>query len=174
MKPSQVALDLGPPFDDDPRSSDDFEEIPHPASQNAYWSQPSTTRARDEELPLHYMSEEKARRRVTRGPGGNGGGGFAGQVSEKSLDYDAYDDEGKDVYSKMKASNLGPISSGRPRRPPPPPPTTIVRPSVRPYMRVTDFVYVRPAARVLRTEPGACPADHLHAALVLDPVPQDR
>ncbi|OSD08401.1 glycosyltransferase family 39 protein [Trametes coccinea BRFM310] len=124
MKPSQLALDLGPPYDDDPASSSDFEEIPHPAAHNAYWSQSSSTHpARDEELPLHYMSEEKARRRVTRGPG-PAGGGFASQVSEKDSDYDAYDDEGKDVYSKMKAMK-GPISSGRPRRPPPPPPTTL-------------------------------------------------
>lgn len=128
MRPTgPVALDLGPPFEDGARSSSDFEEVPHPASHNTYWTQhqPAHVVPREEDLPLHYMSEEKARRRVGRGPGA-GAGGFSGPVSEKGLDYDAFDDEGKDVYSKMKASK-GPISSGRPRRPPPPPPTTVVR-----------------------------------------------
>ena len=126
MRPTgQVALDLGPPFEDGARSSSDFEEIPHPTSHNAYWpQQPPAHAAPREQLPLHYMSEEKARRRVVRGPGGDEGE-FAA-TSEKGLDYDAFDDEGKDVYSKMKAAK-GPISSGRPRRPPPPPPTTLVR-----------------------------------------------
>ena len=118
MRPTgQVALDLGPPFEDGARSSSDFEEIPHPTSHNAYWpQQPPAHAAPREQLPLHYMSEEKARRRVVRGPGGDEGE-FAA-TSEKGLDYDAFDDEGKDVYSKMKAAK-GPISSGRPRRPPP-------------------------------------------------------
>ena len=144
MRPTgQVALDLGPPFEDGARSSSDFEEIPHPAAHHAYWSpsaaasapQPYTAapahrdpRPREEELPLHYsmsVSEEKARRRVPRGDGA--GAAFAGPIDEKGLGYDDFDHEGKDVYSKMKAAR-GPIGSGRPRRPPPPPPTTVVRP----------------------------------------------
>ncbi len=128
MRPSgQVALDLGPPYEDGEHSDSDFEQIPHP-SHNTHWAQhpPAHAAPREEQLPLHYMSEEKARRRVTRGPGGNGV--YADPIAEKGLDYDAFDDdEGKDVYSKMKVSKGGPISSGRPRRPPPPPPTTVVR-----------------------------------------------
>lgn len=128
MRPSgPVALDLGPPFEDGARSSSDFEEIPHPTH---HWTQhpPAHPAPREEELPLHYMSEEKARRRVVRGPGVHDerAGGFTATSEKAGLDYDAYDDEGKDVYSKMKAAK-GPISSGRPRRPPPPPPTTLVR-----------------------------------------------
>ena len=70
MRPSgQVALDLGPPFDDGAPSDSDFEEIPHPAAHNAYWTQhpPAHPPQREEELPLHYMSQENARRRVARG-----------------------------------------------------------------------------------------------------------
>ncbi|KAI1788358.1 glycosyltransferase family 39 protein [Ganoderma leucocontextum] len=124
--PGQVTLDLGLPFEDGARSDSDFEEIPHPASHDGYWTQhpPAHAPPREEELPLHYMNQENARRRVTRGPGGDGESGFS-QLSEKEgLDYYSNDDEGKDVYSKMKTAK-GPISSGRPRRPPPPPPTTV-------------------------------------------------
>ncbi|OBZ65725.1 hypothetical protein A0H81_14234 [Grifola frondosa] len=40
------------------------------------------------------------------------------------MEYGAFDDEGKDVYSKMKTAKV-PFGSGRLRRPPPPPPTTL-------------------------------------------------
>ena len=135
MRPTgQVALDLGPPFEDGARSSSDFEEIPHPTQHTAYWQaqhpHPPAHRdsPREDELPIHYMSEDKARRRVARGPGPATGpdAAFAGTGAEKGLEYDAFDHEGKDVYSKMKTAR-GPISSGRPRRPPPPPPTSVVR-----------------------------------------------
>lgn len=78
---------------------------------------------------MHYMSEETARRRVLRGPSGNGPQAEPSQVvSEK--EYEIYDDEGKDVYAKMKDMR-SPLGSGRLRRPPPPPPTTVVRVSSR-------------------------------------------
>jgi len=41
----------------DPDAPFEFEDIPYPSQ---HWSAVS----REEELPLHYMSEEKARRRV--------------------------------------------------------------------------------------------------------------
>lgn len=85
------------------------------------------------------MSQEQARRRVTRGPGGNGETGFTQFDEKEGLDYYSNDDEGKDVYSKMKTAR-GPVSSGRPRRPPPPPPTTVVRPQSA-YMRARFGVY---------------------------------
>lgn len=111
-----ISLNLGTP-EDSPRTSSDFEEIHYPHSHT------TTSRAagwpeEKEELPLHFMSEETARRRVTRTPGGNG---VYDTHPDAPIDYD---DEGKDVYSKMKASKM-PVSSGRPRRPPPPPPTTV-------------------------------------------------
>ena len=121
MRPSQVVIHVGTPPEQSPRSSSDFEEISYPVHQSPSWARS----AREEELPLHYMSEETARRRVLRGPSGNGPQPEPSQVvSEK--EYEIYDDEGKDVYAKMKDMR-SPLGSGRLRRPPPPPPTTVVR-----------------------------------------------
>ena len=119
--PDSISLDFGTP-EVSPRTSSDFEEINYPqaatAGQHAYsgWSAPQR---REEELPLHYMNEETARRRVhsSRGPASSG------FYDEKQ---DQYDDDGKDVYAKIRASKI-PLSSGRPRRPPAPPATSIVR-----------------------------------------------
>lgn len=66
------------------------------------------------------MSEEKARRRV-RGAGDSGD--FQGGGNDIAMEYD---DEGKDVYAKLRPRK-GRVGSGRLRRPPPPPPTNIVR-----------------------------------------------
>lgn len=119
--PDSISLDFGTP-EVSPRTSSDFEEIPYPQytqashhHQTGWAAQPR----REEELPLHYMNEETARRRVhaSRGPASTG------FYDEKQ---DQYDDDGKDVYAKIKASRI-PVSSGRPRRPPAPPATSIVR-----------------------------------------------
>ncbi|EPS95451.1 hypothetical protein FOMPIDRAFT_71065 [Fomitopsis schrenkii] len=119
MRPSQVVIHVGTPPEQSPRSSSDFEEISYPIQQSPSWARS----AREEELPLHYMSEETARRRVLRGPSGNGTQPEPSKaVSEK--EYEIYDDEGKDVYAKMKDMR-SPLGSGRLRRPPPPPPTTV-------------------------------------------------
>jgi dolichyl-phosphate-mannose-protein mannosyltransferase len=108
MQPPQIAIDFGTPPTTPPRtSSDEFERVPYPPDHSKSQQQ--------EELPLHYMSEDKARRRV----GGRGGA----QLSGREEYYD-YDDDGKDVYAKLK-STKGTVGSGRPRRGPPPPPTTI-------------------------------------------------
>jgi dolichyl-phosphate-mannose-protein mannosyltransferase len=45
-----------------PRSSSDFEEVPYPPS---HWA----SSRQEEELPLHYINEDKARRRVAKGSG---------------------------------------------------------------------------------------------------------
>ena len=117
-----ISLNFGTP-EVSPRTSSDFEEVPYPHQTTTTTAQGWHTAPREkEELPLHYMGEETARRRVTRTPGGNG-------VYDTHVEGpDEYDDEGKDVYAKLKAARV-PISSGRPRRPPPPPATTIVRPA---------------------------------------------
>ena len=118
-----ISLNFGTP-EISPRTSSEFEEVHYPtASTAAHGSAWSAHPREKEELPLHYMSEETARRRVRVTPGGNG-------VYDSHVGvHDEYDDEGKDVYAKMRSSKV-PVSSGRPRRPPPPPPTTIVRTSL--------------------------------------------
>lgn len=99
----------------DPDPSFELKHIPY---SSQHW--PSINR--DEELPLHYMSEEKARRRV-KVASGSMLGEYDQQEKERYSEY--YDDEGKDVYSKIrpKGSHLG---SGRLPRPPLPPPTSVV------------------------------------------------
>jgi dolichyl-phosphate-mannose-protein mannosyltransferase len=118
-----ISLNFGTP-EVSPRTSSEFEEIHYPhynttttAAHGSGWPVPPREQ---EELPLHYMGEETARRRVRVTPGGNGVYDTHAEAQEE------YDDEGKDVYTKMRASKV-PVSSGRPRRPPPPPATTIVR-----------------------------------------------
>ena len=121
MKPPQVTVNFGtPPEASTPRTSSEFEEVHYSASETANWS----SARREEELPLHYMNEDKARRRVPHGPGGNGTFASIGEDPDEA--YDAYDDGGKEVYSKMRAAAKSAMGSGRVRRPPPPPPTSIV------------------------------------------------
>ena len=106
MRPPQVAIDFGTPPEPPSRtSSDDFERVPYPPEHHK--SQQS------EELPLHYMNEDKARWR-----------GVARGASELNS-HEEYDDDGKDVYAKLRPPK-GRVGSGRLRRAPPPPPTTIV------------------------------------------------
>jgi len=115
MKPPQIAITVDSPPVTPPRVSSDFEEIDYPTITSNNWQQSR----REEELPLHYMTEDTARRRVVRGPVPEQAGGFGRR--EKSW---GSNDEGKDVYSKIGQPKFG---SGRPvRRAPPPPPTTFV------------------------------------------------
>lgn len=114
MRPA-VVVDFGAPDSDNPsRSSSEFEEIQYPSN---HWG---TSRA-EGELPLHYMSEDKARRRVVRS--GEGAGIY--DAPEK-LPYQGYDDEGKDVYNKPRPIQNR-IGSGRLPQHPAPPATSIVR-----------------------------------------------
>lgn len=113
MRPSAIAVDFSGSTTPSPeRTSSDFEEISYPPSHHHH----------DEELlPLHYMNEEKARRRVVKGPSSPETypveKDFGGQEDD--------DDDGKDVYSKMRASKNR-VGSGRAIQPPLPPPTSIV------------------------------------------------
>lgn len=165
-----ISLNFGTP-EVSPRTSSEFEEVhyphphphPHTTTTDAHaqgWPAPPRER---EELPLHYMGEETARRRVTRTPGGNG-------AYSKAEGPDEYDDEGKDVYAKIKASKV-PVSSGRPRRPPPPPATTIVR-AVPSYTKTLSLTY--PTERVYPSKPRAYNPYHLYTSVMLDAVPQNR
>ena len=117
MRPPAVTVDFGAP-DSDTRSSSDFEEISYPLNHNwpAYHN--------EEELPLHYMSEEKARRRTARGPGS---AQDFGSPANDGYVYDGYDDdEGKGVYTKARQVQPR-LGSGRLPTPLAPPATTIVR-----------------------------------------------
>ena len=119
---AEVHLNFGTTPPDSPRTSSDFEEIHYPhtdASSNASFGWTAHSQ-HDEDLPLYNMNEEKARRRVPHA--NSGSDAFPAYVEGP----DVYDDEGKDVYAKMRTSKM-PTGSGRPRRPPPPPATTIVR-----------------------------------------------
>ncbi|PPQ91354.1 hypothetical protein CVT25_004121 [Psilocybe cyanescens] len=113
MKPGAVAVDFGT---NDPDPAFDFEQVPYP---NNHW----TSINREEDLPLHYMSEEKARRRVVKGPLGAASGGEY-EYTEKERYVDYYDDESKDVYNKPRPSSAR-LGSGRLPQPPLPPPTSL-------------------------------------------------
>jgi dolichyl-phosphate-mannose-protein mannosyltransferase len=127
LRPAQVALDLGTP-PGSARTSSDFEEINYPPTQRTKAPTPPSD-YRQEELPLHYMTEDSARRRVVRtnaGAGASNGHSYDyGSVPEKGSAYD--DDGGKDVYAKMNVNKAGGMGGGRIRRPPPPPATSMVR-----------------------------------------------
>ncbi|KAG6819686.1 hypothetical protein H0H93_009642, partial [Arthromyces matolae] len=114
---AKIAIDFGNDADSDtPHSttSSEFEEIPYPSSttnNNTNWP------PAQEELPLHYMNEEKARRRVGKGAHDDFPAGPRG-------DQDTYNDDGKDVYNKIR-SVKNRVGSGRPPPTPSPPATTI-------------------------------------------------
>ncbi len=152
-RPSEIALNFGtPPGGNSPRTSSDFEEISYPSlstSPNIQHNHITNTwSTRQEELPLHHMNEDTARRRFAgRPPPLNGTSvGEEEEYSEKYEGYGrpaapAYDDGGKDVYNKIHAAK-SPLGSGKLRRPPPPPPTTIVRPFiVTPQICLKVFPY---------------------------------
>ena len=119
MKPSEIAItvDSLPPS---PTSSD-YEKIDYPGYPSSHTATDWAARRREEELPLHYMTEETARRRVARGHGHP----TAEDTYADEKNWQA-DDQGKDVYAKA-SSSIRYGAGGRVRRAPPPPPTSIVR-----------------------------------------------
>lgn len=120
MRPAQVAVDLGAPLSR--RSSSDFEDLGYPSQYHT--RSPYSSAHPDEELPSHYMQEETTRRRVPSGTGRAHDAGGYYDDGDRVESY--YDDEGKDVYSKMNASKTG-LGGGRVRRPAAPPPSNLVR-----------------------------------------------
>lgn len=115
IRPAQVAIDLGSPISR--RSSSDFEDVGYPSQYHP--RSPYESTHPEEELPSHYMQEETTRRRGPRAAQVNE---YYDEVQQESY----YDDEGKDVYSKMSAAKTG-LGGGRVRRPPAPPPSNLVR-----------------------------------------------
>lgn len=118
MRPAAVAVDFGPSDPDSPteiESSSDFEQVPYPD----YNHTTNHSQFQDEpDLPLHYMTEEKARRRVVKGQPQKSAG-LEPPLGE-------FDEDVKDVYAKIRPGVNPRVSSGRLRYAPPPPPTSIV------------------------------------------------
>lgn len=131
--PGPVAVDIGTPS---PRSS--FEEIHHPSYSTTAPSNPGPSSWSSypavEELPMHYITDDKARRRIIRPFGGLGPGSSSplttnnepmpiphslndglGDGSHTGMGED--DDGGREVYGKMRAAAAL-------RQIPRPPPTT--------------------------------------------------
>jgi hypothetical protein len=138
----------------DPDAPFEFEHNPYPRS----------SANREEGLPLHYMSEDKTRRRVK-----------AMTVSmydqqEKEHNYgEYYDDEGKDVYSKLRPKSSR-LSSGRLPQLPLPPPTSVVGSIVFFLLLLStnallDGIYF--------SKHRTPPTHHLHSSLLLDEIPQN-
>jgi dolichyl-phosphate-mannose-protein mannosyltransferase len=111
VRQDDIAIDIGP---SSARSSSDFEEVPYPPS---HWAAAPNYTNPEEDLQLHYMSDEKARRRAPRAYGRS-----EKRPSANVKNYDD-DDDGKNVYAKFSPR----VSSGRAARMPPPPPMTLVR-----------------------------------------------
>lgn len=114
MKPAQVTVNVGTPPGSPERTSSEFEEVNYPPPD---WA----STPHHDELPLHYMTEDKARRRVAKGPGGREVGRGAGEWDSD----EKYSDDGKGMYSKSKMLNPS-LGTGRQRQVHQPPPTTIV------------------------------------------------
>ena len=90
------------------------------------------TQDQDQALPLyHHHMEDTARHRRTKGSAEHGDGDGDIELDEKLRLQ--YDDQGKDVYSKLRAPVRTGLGGGRVRQPPPPPPTSIVRPFPLPF-----------------------------------------
>ena len=166
MKRSDFALNFGTP-PDSPRTSSEFEEVGYPHSNpdsnspDHSYSWTSVPR-REEELPLHYMSEDVARRRVVRPQGVSG----PNEPSEKREgEYLDYDDGGKDVYSKMRTAR-GPTGSGRIHRAHVPPPTTIVRSTSLPSF--SHVLRQNFSGRIYPTKSRTYTTSHLHTPFLLD------
>lgn len=135
---AEVTLDIGTP-PRSPRTSEEFEQIPHPSHSEL----PSTNRrsqwgyAVEEELPLHYMNEDKARRRLRPGGGGP-------HESEKL--FEAPSDDEKDLFHNKARLAVAPRLPRLVKKYPPP--SNLVRipqcyPSVfRAYELILDLISV--------------------------------
>lgn len=113
-KSSEVALELGTPPDSPLRTSEEFEQVPYPtntSSTEGHWGPPRNLV--EEELPLHYMNEDKAARRRVR-PN-------MGVLHESgSRKYEAeYDDEKELYHDKLRPVHIPRIGRSMHRNLPP-------------------------------------------------------
>jgi hypothetical protein len=145
---SSSAFNLGT---NDPDVPFEFEHNPYPNHRN-----------REEGLPLHYMSEDKTRRRVKASTVS-----VYDQQDKEPYYGDYYDDEGKDVYNKLRPKSSR-LSSGRLPQPPLPPPTSVVSSITCCCCRIqTRFL-----DRIYLSKHRTPPTHHLHPSLLLDEIPQ--
>lgn len=142
MKPPALVVDFSADDDEHPSrasSFSDFEDVSYPPSYFAQRDQPRSHHHHTDDtlqLPLHhtYMSavsttanEDIAARRRLKHPPHDPGYTYVGEKGESLDDPLYYDDEGKDVYSKLQRPRVGRMGSGRLPQRPPPPPTSLVR-----------------------------------------------
>ncbi|KAL0580607.1 Dolichyl-phosphate-mannose--protein mannosyltransferase 2 [Marasmius crinis-equi] len=131
MKPAAVTLEFG--GDSSPtRTSSDFEEIHYPTSHPS--SHNHHHHSQELELPTYYMEETARRRTKAATSNGAGSSGYDEKSDYSAAQHDKqhelYDDEGKDVYSKMRLPpgvmmNRNRMGSGRVRQMHTPPPTSL-------------------------------------------------
>lgn len=117
-KPTEIALELGTP-PGSRRTSEEFEQVSYPANStfnDTLWG-PSHRHVIEEELPLHYMNDERARRRV------KGGAGSSREDGEQQ--YEAEYDEKASFHDKARVVSIPRIARNMRRNPPPP--TNLVR-----------------------------------------------
>lgn len=146
MKPSAIAVDIG----SDPDFPSEYELIPYPTT-NHHWPE------QHQQLPLHYMSEETARRRVKVA----GGPTLGSPLPKKSYD----DDGSKDAYLKPRPPSAR-VTSGRLPQPHLPPPTSVV--SFFSFAIFIDNLLI--LARLHLSKYRTSSPSHLHTSLLLDPV----
>jgi hypothetical protein len=113
-------------------------------------------------LPLHYMSEDKTRRRVKATT-------VYDQQDKEPYYGDYYDDEGKDVYSKLRPKSSR-LSSGRLPQPPLPPPTSVVSSIIFFLLLLYTNALLDGIYFAKHRTP---PTHHLHSSLLLDEIPQN-
>src|SRR5216683_3630376 len=172
MPNPEIAITVHAPPDSPTRSSEDFELVRYPTHPPPTDWKPSH---RKEELPYYMTEDTSARRRVTHHP-------QAPATPQHQTQWvDEYDAEGKDVYSKVNASQKYGFGGRIPRRGPPPPPASIVRRFLAYLLcphhsrhQPNSLFPLPPSARVPRAKLGTCRACRVHPAVLLDAVPQDR
>ncbi|KIJ44250.1 glycosyltransferase family 39 protein [Sphaerobolus stellatus SS14] len=120
-KPADIALDLGTPPGSG-RTSEEYEQVAYPAHSTAnesFWG-PPRQQAAEEELPLHYMNDERARRRVKPGA----------PTSRENGDQqyeEAYHDEKGLLGDKARPVHIPRVSKNIRRNPPATNPTEFIQ-----------------------------------------------
>lgn len=113
---AEVTLDIGTPSGS-PRTSEEFEQIPRlPHNELSLTNRRGQWGHVEEELPLHYMNEDKARRRLRPGAGG---------PLEQEKIFEAPSDDDKDLFHNKTRPAVTPRPSRIVKKYPPP--TNLVR-----------------------------------------------